>query len=128
MVQTKEQRKEYMKQYRENNKDKIAKQRSEYRERTKENRKEYSKQYRENNKEKQKEYRENRKEKIAKRKKEYRVKNRDVLTYRDQCKRVQQYKEDYETGTEVSFKKECKYFTFDLMALDPSIFSESRFI
>jgi len=79
MPYTKEQRKEYNKKYRENNKDKIAKQKKEWNEKNKdkikEQRKEYKKEYYENNKDKIKEYYENNKDKIleqaSKRGKEY---------------------------------------------------------
>ncbi len=71
--------KEYKKEYRENNKDKINEYKKEYRR----NNKDKINEYRENNKDKikeiNKEYRENNKEKLLEQKKQYRENNKDKI-------------------------------------------------
>ena len=67
----KEKIKQYQKEWYEDNKEKILEKMKEYYEDNKENKKIYDKEYRENNKEKIKEYREHNKEKIKEYKKEY---------------------------------------------------------
>ena len=71
----------YQKQYRENNKEKIAEQHKQYYENNKEKIAEQKKQYLENNKEKiveyKKQYNENNKEKIAEQRKQYRENNKE---------------------------------------------------
>jgi hypothetical protein len=63
----KEERKEYMKQYRQDNKEKIKLQKREYNEKNKDNVKMWYKNWRENNKEHIKEYRDKNKDKINER-------------------------------------------------------------
>ena len=95
-------KKDYNKEYREKNKEKIAenkkkwcevnkekikKRREEYKEINKEVISEKNKEYREKNKEKIKEYREKNKEKIKEYRKEYRKKNRDKINEYERNKR-----------------------------------------
>ena len=80
------------KEYRENNKDKIAEQGKEYYQ----NNKDKFKQYRENNKDKIKQYREDNKDKILERKKQYRENNKDKIKeyYQNNKDKMKQYRED----------------------------------
>jgi len=84
-----------MKEYRENNKEKIAEYRKEYCEKNKDKIKKQDKEYREKNKEKIKEYREKNKEKLKKYRKE---RNKEII-----CCRVCRCE-----ITKVNFKKHCK--------------------
>jgi len=72
-------KKQYQKEYREKNKDKIKEVGKEYREKNKDKIKEVKKEYYEKNKDKIKEYREKNKDKIKEVKKEYREKNKDKI-------------------------------------------------
>jgi hypothetical protein len=76
----KEDNKEYNKEYREQNKEKIKQKNKEYREQNKEIIKQKNKEYREQNKEKIKEWREANKDKLIEYKKQYREKkNKELL-------------------------------------------------
>ena len=81
-----EDRKEYLKQYREDNKEKIKEYKKQYAKANKEKLKEYKKQYYEANKEKVKEsqkiYTEANKEKIKERSKQYYIKNKEKIKIR----------------------------------------------
>ena len=85
----KEKRKEYNKEYYQNNTEKINEKNKEYRENNKEKINEKNKEYRENNKEKEKErkkiYDENNKEKIKERKKIYYEKNKQKFNDKFNC-------------------------------------------
>ena len=80
---TEEDRKEYLKEYREQHKEKAKEYKKEYREKNKDKEKQSNKEYRENNKDKEKqrakEYREKNKDKLKQRNKEYKEKNKDKI-------------------------------------------------
>ena len=84
MVMTKEEMKQYQKEYRERNKEKIAEQQKEWKEKNKEKIAEHNKIYNEKHKdkitEKKKEYYENNKDAINQRNKEYYEDNKDKIT------------------------------------------------
>ena len=75
--------KEYKKEYQQNNKDSIKEYKKEYRQNNKDSIKEYQKEYRQNNKDSvkgyQKEYQQNNKDSIKESKKEYRQKNKESI-------------------------------------------------
>jgi hypothetical protein len=79
-------KREYFKQYREQNKDKIAEKCKQYYEQNKDKIAELKKQYREQNKDKIKKYREHNKDEIAEQRKQYREDNKD---------RIAEYKKQY---------------------------------
>ena len=81
-----EQKKEYKKEYYENNKEKINEQKKEYYENNKEKIKEYHKEWYENNPEYNKEYYEQNKEKINEKCKEYKENNKE---------KIKEYKKEY---------------------------------
>ena len=99
-------RAEYKKQYRENNKDKIAEYKKQYYENNKEKLAEQHKQYRENNKDKKakynKQYYENNKERISEHKKQYRENNKEGIS--------EQKKQYYENNKEKLAEQHKQYY------------------
>ena len=83
MVKTREEKNECQRQYRQNNKEKIAEKRREYRQNNKEQIAEYTREYYQNNKEqiteRAKEYNQNNKEKLAEYKREYDQNNKEKV-------------------------------------------------
>ena len=94
---------EQQKQYRENNKEKIAENKKQYLENNKEKVAESQKKYRENNKEKvaeaKKQWRQNNKEKVAEAEKQYRENNKEKIAenkkqyYLDNREKIKQYQQ-----------------------------------
>ena len=103
-------RKEYYKEYHENNKDMIKEYQKEYHENNKDMIKEYQKEYHENNKDKikesKKEYRENNKDKIKESKKEYYENNKDMIKeyYENNKDMIKEYKKEYCKTHKIEYK------------------------
>ena len=98
MSWTAEERREYMRRYRERNKDKVAEQQRRYYERNKDKVAEQQRRYRERNKDKvaeqQRRYRERNKDKVAEQQRRYRERNKDKVA--EQQRRHRQ-REELET-------------------------------
>ena len=102
---------EYLKKYYEENKDKIIEYSKKYIEKNKDKVREYSKKYREENKDTVREYQEENKDKIREYKKKYQEENKD---------KIREYKKKYREENKDNRKKYLKEYTKIKYKKDPS--------
>lgn len=103
-MKTKEEKKEYYREYREKNKEKIREYYKEYSQKNKEKMKEQRRKHYLENEEKRKEYREKNKEKIRERTRKYREKNKEEIAR----KKKEYYKKNRDRILKANAKKNLK--------------------